>query len=73
MSLQYLEALKALGSGPATKFIIPMEFTHLLDPFVDFLAPAGDGDAPSGGGSRATRSIGPKASGPAADTAGPEA
>jgi regulator of protease activity HflC (stomatin/prohibitin superfamily) len=73
MSLQYLEALKALGAGPATKFIIPMEFTHLLDPFVDFLAPAGDGDAPSGGGSRATRSIGPKASGPAADTAGPEA
>ena len=35
MSLQYLEALKALGTGPATKFIFPMEFTKLLQPFVD--------------------------------------
>jgi len=35
MSLQYLEALKALGAGPATKFIFPMEFTKLLQPFVD--------------------------------------
>src|SRR6202142_1831993 len=32
MTLQYLDALKALGSGPATKFIIPMEFTQLLGP-----------------------------------------
>src|SRR5436190_3040075 len=39
MSLQYLEALKALGSGPATKFIIPMEFTRLLDPFRELLTP----------------------------------
>jgi regulator of protease activity HflC (stomatin/prohibitin superfamily) len=35
MSLQYLEALKALGAGPSTKFIFPMEFTKLLQPFVD--------------------------------------
>src|SRR5688572_7192102 len=68
MSLQYLEALKALGAGPATKFIIPMEFTHLLDPFVDFLAPTG-GDGPGGAGPRAPRSVSPKASEPAA---GPE-
>jgi regulator of protease activity HflC (stomatin/prohibitin superfamily) len=71
MSLQYLEALKALGTGPATKFVIPMEFTHLLDPFVDFLAPSGSGDA--GGGSRAPRSVSPKASGPAAGPSGPGA
>ena len=32
MTLQYLDALKALGSGPATKFIIPMEFTQLIAP-----------------------------------------
>jgi regulator of protease activity HflC (stomatin/prohibitin superfamily) len=32
MTLQYLDALKVLGSGPATKFIIPMEFTQLLGP-----------------------------------------
>ena len=32
MALQYLDALKALGAGPATKFIIPMEFTQLMGP-----------------------------------------
>jgi len=30
MGLQYLDALKALGSSPATKFVIPMEFADLL-------------------------------------------
>jgi regulator of protease activity HflC (stomatin/prohibitin superfamily) len=34
MSLQYLEALKALGVGPAAKFVVPMEFTNLLRPFL---------------------------------------
>jgi regulator of protease activity HflC (stomatin/prohibitin superfamily) len=29
MTLQYLEALKQLGTGPATKFVIPVEFTEL--------------------------------------------
>jgi regulator of protease activity HflC (stomatin/prohibitin superfamily) len=52
MSLQYLEMLKALGSGPATKFIIPIEFTRLLEPFNDFLTPVdargGEGSGPSG-------------------------
>ncbi len=48
MSLQYLETLKALGAGPATKFVIPMEYTRLLEPFIGYLAP---GD--SGGGSAA--------------------
>jgi regulator of protease activity HflC (stomatin/prohibitin superfamily) len=32
MALQYLDALKALGNGPATKFIIPLEFTQLIGP-----------------------------------------
>lgn len=36
MSLQYLDALKALGSGPATKFIFPMEFTNLIRPFIGY-------------------------------------
>ncbi len=35
MSLQYLDTLKSLGQGPATKFIFPMEFTRLLQPFLD--------------------------------------
>ncbi len=32
VTLQYLEALKALGAGQATKFIIPTEFVNLLKP-----------------------------------------
>lgn len=35
MSLQYLEALKALGASPSTKYIFPMEFTNMLRPFVE--------------------------------------
>lgn len=30
MRLQYMEALKAVGQGPATKFVFPMEFTNLV-------------------------------------------
>jgi regulator of protease activity HflC (stomatin/prohibitin superfamily) len=33
MSLQYLDALKALGAGPSTKFIFPLEFTKLAEAF----------------------------------------
>ena len=44
MSLQYLDALRALGGGPATKFVLPMEFTNLLRPF---LGHTGQAMAPS--------------------------
>ena len=44
MSLQYLDALKALGSSASTKFVFPMEFARFLQPFV---APPAKGD---GGG-----------------------
>jgi regulator of protease activity HflC (stomatin/prohibitin superfamily) len=37
MALQYLEALKALGMSPATKFVIPTEFTRLLEPITGFV------------------------------------
>ncbi len=37
MALQYLEALKALGASPATKFIIPTEFTKMLEPIVGYV------------------------------------
>ncbi len=43
MSLQYLETLKTLGSGPATKFVLPMEFTNLLRPFVGHTAETATG------------------------------
>jgi len=44
MSLQYLEMLKALGLGPATKFVLPMEFTNLLRPFLSHTDHALSGD-----------------------------
>jgi regulator of protease activity HflC (stomatin/prohibitin superfamily) len=31
MTLQYLEALKALGASPSSKFLFPLEFTRLLE------------------------------------------
>ena len=38
MALQYLEALKALGASPATKFVIPTEFTALVAPIAGFVS-----------------------------------
>ncbi|HMA22177.1 MAG TPA: SPFH domain-containing protein, partial [Gemmatimonadaceae bacterium] len=34
MTLQYFEALKAIGAGASTKFIFPMEFTNMLKPLI---------------------------------------
>jgi regulator of protease activity HflC (stomatin/prohibitin superfamily) len=63
MALQYLEALKALGASPSTKFVIPTEFTKLLEPIVGYVGrgmaagptttPVGPGSG-SEGGSAAT-------------------
>lgn len=39
MSLQYLETLRALGASPATKMVIPTEFTNLLRPFLEHTRP----------------------------------
>ncbi len=36
MTLQYMEALKALGASPSTKYVIPVEFTRLLEPIAKF-------------------------------------
>ncbi len=38
MSLEYFETLKELGKSPATKFIFPMEFTSMLQPFLGSFA-----------------------------------
>jgi regulator of protease activity HflC (stomatin/prohibitin superfamily) len=38
MALQYLEALKALGQSPSTKFVIPTEFTRLIEPLVGYVS-----------------------------------
>jgi regulator of protease activity HflC (stomatin/prohibitin superfamily) len=47
MALQYLEALKSLGASPATKFVIPAEFTRLVEPFTGYIGKsmAGNGGA----------------------------
>jgi regulator of protease activity HflC (stomatin/prohibitin superfamily) len=37
MALQYLEALKSLGASPATKFVIPTEFTQLVGPITSYI------------------------------------
>jgi len=42
MSLQYLDALKALGASAATKFVVPFEFTNLLRPFLEHTGEAAD-------------------------------
>ena len=44
LSLQYFDTLKALGESSSTKFIFPMEFTNLLNPFLN--AAAGGGSPP---------------------------
>ncbi len=36
LTLQYLEALKSLGEGAATKFVIPTEFLNLAQPLTAF-------------------------------------
>jgi regulator of protease activity HflC (stomatin/prohibitin superfamily) len=53
MTLQYLEALKAIGTSASTTYIIPVEFTRLLEPLTRF-AEAGmardrDGGGPTAG------------------------
>ncbi|WP_376789221.1 SPFH domain-containing protein [Thermoflexus sp.] len=46
MTLQYLEALKALGASPATKFVFPMEFTRLITPLSNLVGNAGSPRSP---------------------------
>jgi regulator of protease activity HflC (stomatin/prohibitin superfamily) len=45
MTLQYLDALKALGAGASTKFVIPMEFTQLVGPVSGMISTAMAKDA----------------------------
>lgn len=41
LTLQYFETLKTLGTGESTKFIFPLEFTKLLQPFGDLMGEKG--------------------------------
>jgi regulator of protease activity HflC (stomatin/prohibitin superfamily) len=49
MALQYLEALKAIGASPSTKYVIPFEFTEWLQPLVGYLAKSANDDGPAAG------------------------
>jgi regulator of protease activity HflC (stomatin/prohibitin superfamily) len=51
MALQYLEALKALGASPATKFVIPAEFTRLVEPITRYVE-EGMAESSTEGGTR---------------------
>ena len=42
MSLQYFETLKEIGSSQSTKFVLPMEFTTMLQPFLQLTQPTGN-------------------------------
>ena len=89
MALQYLEAFKALGQSPATKYLIPLEFTQLADSFRGYLVGAnapgprqtgpadpesGASPPPSGLDASPEGDVGRSEGGPARpDVAGPEA
>src|SRR5262249_10944693 len=40
MSLQYLDTLRSIGASQSTKFLIPMEFTSMLQPLVSLAGQA---------------------------------
>jgi regulator of protease activity HflC (stomatin/prohibitin superfamily) len=49
MSLQYLDALKQIGSAPSTKFVVPMELSNLLSGVTGLTGKAfGNGDGQAG-------------------------
>jgi regulator of protease activity HflC (stomatin/prohibitin superfamily) len=64
MALQYLDALKAIGQSPATKYIFPLEFTELADSFRGYLE---DSNAPA---PPATPAVSPGNAAPAAEEDG---
>jgi regulator of protease activity HflC (stomatin/prohibitin superfamily) len=43
MALQYLDALRSIGQAPSTKWIVPMELSGLIRPFVETMRGGGDG------------------------------
>jgi len=49
MGIQYLEALKALGASPSTKFVLPLEFSSLLKGIAAYAGTAFQ-DGPAGTG-----------------------
>jgi regulator of protease activity HflC (stomatin/prohibitin superfamily) len=50
MGLQYLEALKVIGSSPSTKFLLPLELTGLLKGVSNYADTAFGGEGSGGNG-----------------------
>ena len=48
MSLQYLEALKVIGSSPSTKFVVPLELSKLLAGLGGMASAFGEGPSSNG-------------------------
>jgi regulator of protease activity HflC (stomatin/prohibitin superfamily) len=65
MGIQYLEALKALGASPSTKFVVPLEFTSLLRGIGGMAGEAFSGDGGNGGSVPAAAAKPPRRSNPA--------
>ncbi len=47
MALQYLEAFKALGASPSTKYVLPLEITQLAESFRGYLDTANQERGPA--------------------------
>jgi regulator of protease activity HflC (stomatin/prohibitin superfamily) len=73
MALQYLEAFKALGQSPATKFLIPLEFTQLADSFRGYLETANEPGPPGETGPGESRPGESGGNRPESGTSGPPA
>ena len=71
MTLQYLEALKALGASASTKYVIPVEFTRLLEPLARYAEVGMGADRAAVAAPKAPAAgEGPSAAGGSAGTAG---
>ena len=58
MSLQYLDALKQIGSSPSTKFVVPMELANLLSGVTGLTGRSfGNGGAPPGPAATSGQSV----------------
>src|SRR5437867_12980666 len=56
MSLQYLDALKQIGSSPSTKFVVPMELANLLSGVTGLAGKSFGGNSGDGGQGRGAKS-----------------
>jgi regulator of protease activity HflC (stomatin/prohibitin superfamily) len=59
MSLQYLDALKALGASPSTKLVVPAEFTSLLRPLIEHTSEAQHASDSAANGAIGATSVAP--------------